>query len=92
MASPHNRSNVWTLGFHEGVGTVSLGGADGRRGPGCWGQEVQCPQGQPGLAEVQERLAGGAGLLQESGEPCGLKSQTGRSDLGLWDGEELAEA
>ena len=78
MASPHNRSNVWALGFHEGVGTVSLAGADGRRGPGCWGQEVQCPQGQPGPAEVQERLAGGAGLLQGEWRAMWLEKPDGK--------------
>lgn len=34
------------------------------RSPGCWGHEVKWPRGESGLAEVNERLAGGARLLQ----------------------------
>lgn len=56
-----------------------------------WRHDVRCPRGEPGLAEVKERLARGAGSLQGE-EPFGSECHMERLDYGLWDAEELAEA
>lgn len=71
--------------------TVSLGGA-GREGAQIAGDmrchahedSLGCPRHTRGWLE-------GQGCSRGSGEPCGLGSQVGGLDLGLWDGGELAE-